>query len=70
MTALFGRPKPPPNYVTATTPPSMNDPSVQAAGAALSFAAGKAKGRGSTIMTSGTGVSGRADVTKKVLLGG
>ena len=70
MSGLFSSPKGPNNYVTATTPPSATDPAIQKAGALAQFAAASAKGRASTIATSGTGVPSPATVQRKTILGG
>jgi hypothetical protein len=58
------------NHVSALTPPSMQDQSVDAAGAAARAAAARAMGRASTIDTSGKGDTSAALVSKKTLLGG
>lgn len=64
-----GAPKPPPPVVVQA-PPTPADPTVSAAADAQAQAAAQAKGRMSTILTSGLGDTSLAQLGKKALLGG
>lgn len=58
------------NHVSALTPPTQQDQTVDAAGAAARAAAARAMGRASTVATGGQGDTSSALVSKKTLLGG
>jgi len=66
MSAVFGKPSPPP---PAPLPPTPEDPAVEAARKRAQRAAQNAKGRAATILTGGQGLTGDTPINKKTLLG-
>lgn len=68
MTGVFSAPKMPPPE-PAAPPPTRDDPAVEESRRKELLAAAKAKGRSSTLLTGGEGVSGDAPVARKRLLG-
>jgi len=66
MSAVFGKPSPPP---PAPLPPTPEDPVVEAARKRAQRAAQHTKGRAATILTGGQGLTGDMPINKKTLLG-
>lgn len=69
MTGLFSAPTIP-KVAPSSKPPGITDPQVQNAGEQAELAAASAQGYGSTILTSGQGVSSPPTTQRKALLGG
>ena len=71
MSSLFSSPKSPPAPIImqAPPPPKITDPSITAAQAALAANVAQARGRQSTILTSGLGDTTKPSLDKKQLLG-
>lgn len=66
MGSVFSSPSPPP---PPPPPPTREDPAVEEAARKARIAAARAKGRQSTILTSGQGVADQAPIQTKTLLG-
>lgn len=68
MSIFGGGPKTPP-VETPKPPPQLNDPAIEDARRREQEAARKAKGRSSTMLTGGLGVTAAAPVARPTLLG-